>query len=156
MKRALFLFLLIVPAIVARAQQTSTPQRGDPNAEIVIDEPIANSFQKSLDDPNKIYFVVEQIPTFPGGMDNYLKTNLRYPVGAKANNIEGKIFLRFVVEKDGSLTDIKVLRGLSPDCNAEAVRLMKVCPKWRPGILNGRPVRVAFTTPIDFKLPDKD
>jgi protein TonB len=156
MKRALLLLLLIVPGILASAQQTPTQQRGDPNAEIVIDEPIGNSFQKPLDDPNKIYIVIDEIPRFPGGLDNYLQVNLKYPAEAKSKNIEGKVFLRFVVEKDGSLTDIKVLRSLSPDCNAEAVRVMKACPKWRPGILNGKPVRVAFTVPIEFQLPDKD
>jgi len=157
MKKTLLFFLLIASAIVARAQQTSTPKHGDPNAEISIPEPLGDSNQKPLDDPNKIYTEVEQAPTFVGGMDkfyNYLKTNLKYPASAKANNTEGKVFLRFVVEKDGSFTDIKVLRGISPDCDAEAIRLMKACRHWRPGIRNGRPVRVAYTVPIVFQLSE--
>jgi len=157
MKKTLLIFLLITAAIIARAQQTSTPKRGDPNAEISIPMPVNDSTQKALDDPNKIYTEVEQEPTFVGGMDkfyNYLKTNLKYPAGAKANNTQGKVFLRFVVEKDGSFTDIKVLRGIAPDCDAEAIRLMKACPHWRPGIRNGRPVRVAYTLPIVFQLSE--
>src|SRR5579862_2215651 len=160
MKRTLLLFLLIVPAIATRAQQTSTPKRGDPNADIIIPAPIGNSTPLPLDDdPNKIYTEVEQTPTFPGGMAkfyNYLQNNLQYPASAKANNIRGKVFLSFVVEKDGAFTDIKVLRGISPDCDAEAIRLMKVCPKWRPGVRSGKPVRVAYSIPVTFSLPDND
>ncbi len=160
MKKTLLIFLLITCAVIARAQQTSTPKRGDPNAEISIPMPVNdNAKVVTEEDPNIIYTEVEQAPTFVGGMDkfyDYLHANMRYPASAKANNTEGKVFIGFVVEKDGSFTDIKVLRGLSPDCDAEAIRLIKICPHWRPGIRNGRPVRVAYTIPINFELPDKN
>lgn len=151
---------MIASALIAHAQQTLSPKHSDPNADISIPMPINDSTKKTLDDdPHKIYTEVEQAPTFVGGMDkfyNYLKVNLRYPASAKANNTEGKVIVGFVVEKDGSFTDIKVLHGLSPDCDTEAIRVMKVCPHWRPGIRNGRPVRVAYTTPIDFELSNSN
>lgn len=160
MKRTLLLILIIASATIARAQQTLSPKRSDPNADISIPMPVNdNSKVVTEEDPSKIYTEVEQAPTFVGGMDkfyDYLHANVRYPASAKANNTEGKVFVAFVVEKDGSFTDIKVLRGLSPDCDVEAIRLIKMCPHWRPGIRNGRPVRVAYTIPINFELPDKN
>jgi TonB family protein len=105
----------------------------------------------------KVYDFVslETQPTFPGGMDKfytYLKENLRYPAEAKANKLEGKVFLSFVVEKDGSLMDIKVDRKLGQGTDEEAVRVLKGSPKWQPGIQNGNIVRVKYNIPISFNL----
>ncbi|MDB5153930.1 MAG: energy transducer TonB [Mucilaginibacter sp.] len=135
--------------------------KGDPNAEIKIDEPVGNSDVKQVteEDPNKIFTAVEKEPNFPGGeaaFANYLGKNIHYPAIAKENNVQGKVFLSFVVERDGSLTDIRVVRGIGSGCDDEAVRVLKASPKWRPGIQNGRPVRVAYTIPISFTLQSED
>lgn len=98
---------------------------------------------------------LETQPTFPGGMEKfytYLKENLRYPADAKANKLEGKVFLSFVVEKDGSLMDIKVDRKLGLGTDEEAVRVLKDSPKWQPGTQNGNVVRVKYNIPISFNL----
>jgi TonB family protein len=105
----------------------------------------------------KVYDFVslETQPAFPGGMNNfytYLKQNLRYPADAKTNKVEGKVFLSFVVEKDGSLMDIKVDRKLGQGTDEEAVRVLKESPKWQPGIQNGNVVRVKYNIPISFNL----
>ncbi|MBC7565537.1 MAG: energy transducer TonB [Pedobacter sp.] len=110
-------------------------------------------------DPNDIrvydFVSLEFQPTFPGGMNNfyaYLKENVRYPSEAKASKLEGKVFLSFVVEKDGSLMDIKVDRKLGGGTDEEAVRVLEASPKWQPGIQNGNVVRVKYNIPISFSL----
>jgi TonB family protein len=105
----------------------------------------------------KVYDFVslESQPTFPGGMGKfyaYLKENLRYPAEAKANKVEGHVFLSFVVEKDGSLMDIKVDRKLGGGTDEEAVRILRESPKWLPGTQGGNAVRVKYNIPISFKL----
>jgi protein TonB len=135
--------------------------KGDPNADIKIDEPVGNSDVKQVteEDPNKIFTAVEQEPTPAGGMPafyKYLQNNMRYPAVAKENNVQGKVFMQFVVEKDGSLTDVKVIRGIGSGCDQEAIRVLQNAPKWRPGIQNGRPVRVQYNVPISFTLQQED
>ena len=135
--------------------------KGDPNADIKIDEPVGNSDVKQVteEDPNKIFTSVEQNPEFPGGdaaFGKYLGNKIRYPAIAKENNVQGKVFLNFTVEKDGSLTDIKVVRGIGSGCDDEAVRVLKSSPRWKPGIQNGRAVRVSYTIPISFTLQQEE
>ncbi|MCQ6961260.1 energy transducer TonB [Mucilaginibacter aquariorum] len=132
-------------------------QKGDPNADIRIDEPVGNSDVKQVveENPNQIFTAVEQSPTFPGGegaFGKYLQKNMRYPAIARENNVQGRVVLTFVVERDGSLTDIKVLRSLGSGTDEEAVRVLKASPKWKPGIQNGRPVRVQYSIPVNFTL----
>ncbi|MDN5284733.1 MAG: TonB family protein [Mucilaginibacter sp.] len=132
-------------------------QKGDPNADIRIDEPVGNSDIKQVveADPNQIFTSVEQIPEFPGGLDKfgaYLSKSIRYPAVARENGTQGRVIVTFVVERDGSLTDIKVTRGIGSGCDEEAVRVLKNSPKWKPGIQNGRPVRVQYSVPISFTL----
>lgn len=134
--------------------------KGDPNADIRIDEPVGKSDVKQVveDNSNEIFTSVEQSAEFPGGMDkftNYLSKNMRYPAVARENNVQGRVIVTFVVEKDGSLTDIKVLRGIGSGCDEEAMRVIKNSPKWKPGIQNGRPVRQQYTVPIQFTLQDQ-
>jgi protein TonB len=135
--------------------------KGDPNADIKIDEPVGNSDVKQVteEDPNKIFTAVEQEPTPNGGMGafyKYLGNTIRYPAVAKENNVQGKVFMQFVVEKDGSLTDVKVIRGIGSGCDEEAIRVLKNAPRWKPGIQNGRPVRVQYNVPISFTLQQED
>ncbi|MGI4022059.1 MAG: TonB family protein [Janthinobacterium lividum] len=101
------------------------------------------------------YTVKEALPTFKGGISGfgrYLGQNIHYPSGAKERNIQGRVILSFVIEKDGSVTDIKILKNVSYDIDAEAYRVLSQSPKWNPGIQHGIPVRVAYTTPINFTL----
>jgi len=132
-------------------------QKGDPNADIRIDEPVGNSDVKQVveADPNQIFTSVEQVPEFPGGLEKfgaYLSKSIRYPAVARENGTQGRVICTFVVEKDGSLTDIKVTRGIGSGCDEEAVRVLKNSPHWKPGIQNGRPVRVQYSVPISFTL----
>ena len=103
----------------------------------------------------KIFTVVENDPEFPGGMDalyKYLAENIKYPKLAQENGITGKVYLTFVVERDGSITDIKTLRDIGGGCAAEAIRVVKSMPKWTPGKQRGKAVRVQFNLPVNFNL----
>ena len=94
---------------------------------------------------------------FPGGtgkMMDYISRVLKYPEEAKEDGIGGRVYLTFVVERDGSLTDIRVLRSAHPSLDNEAIRVVKTMPKWTPGEQNGKPCRVQFTLPVTFKLAD--
>jgi periplasmic protein TonB len=131
---------------------------GDPNADIVIDEPVGEApkeVEVTEDNSIKDFASVEVLPEFNGGMagwGKYLRKNLKYPPMARENNITGRVIMSFVVEKNGTLTDIKVLRGIGGGCDEEASRVLRKAPAWKPGIQNGRPVRVAYTMPIFFQL----
>lgn len=103
----------------------------------------------------EIFTVVEQWPAPQGGMETfyrYIAENIRYPVQARRLNVEGMVFVRFVVEKDGSITDVTVVKGVGAGCDEEAVRVLKSAPPWTPGKQRGRPVRVLMTVPIRFVL----
>ena len=103
----------------------------------------------------EIFVVVEQQPEFPGGMSalmKFLSDNIKYPVIAQENGIQGRVITTFVVERDGSITDINVVRGQDPSLDKEAVRVIKTMPRWKPGQQRGKPVRVRFTLPVQFRL----
>ncbi len=102
-----------------------------------------------------IFTVVEDQPSFPGGEEarmKYLIDNLRYPQMAREAGIQGTVFVTFVVERDGSVTDVRVLRGIGGGCDEEAVRVVRNMPRWEPGRQRGQPVRVQFNMPIRFVL----
>ena len=104
-----------------------------------------------------IFYEAEQDPQFPGGLPglmNFINDNLRYPAYAKANDIQGRVVVQFVVKKDGSIGQVKVIRKKNPDLDAEAVRVVKTLPKFIPGKMNGKPVNVWFTLPIMFKITE--
>jgi protein TonB len=103
----------------------------------------------------EIFTFVEEYPEFPGGdkaLKEYIVNNIRYPEVARQSGISGIVYVQFVVEKDGSISDVKVLRGIGGGCDEEAMRVVKSMPKWKPGKQRGQPVRVYFTLPIEFKL----
>jgi len=105
--------------------------------------------------PDEIFSIVEEQPSPQGGMTafyEFVGNNMKYPSKAERLNIEGRVFVQFVVEKDGSLTDIQVVRGIGAGCDEEAVRVLSIAPKWNPGKQRGRPVRVRMILPIVFKL----
>ena len=104
---------------------------------------------------NNVSDVVEQMPSFPGGQDalmQYLGVNIKYPKTAVKKGIQGRVIVQFVVEKDGSLTDVRVIEKVAPSLDSEAERVVKSMPNWIPGKQNGSPVRVKYTVPITFKL----
>ena len=103
----------------------------------------------------QIFTVVENEPEFPGGMDalyKYLSQNIKYPQLARENGITGKVYVTFVVEKDGSIANPKILRDIGGGCGAEAIRVVKAMPKWNPGKQRGKAVRVQFNLPVNFNL----
>ena len=103
----------------------------------------------------EIFQIVEEMPSYPGGMQSlyeYLSENIRYPVVAMESGIQGRVYVTFVVEKDGSISDVKVLRGIGGGCDEEAVRVIKAMPKWNPGKQRGRAVRVLYNVPVNFTL----
>ncbi len=106
-------------------------------------------------DSNYVFSVVEEMPQFPGGNDariEFLKGNIIYPKSARKKGISGTVFANFIVEKDGSISNITVLRGVHPDIDAEVIRVILLFPKWIPGKENGKTVRVSFNLPIRFIL----
>ena len=109
-------------------------------------------------DKNGVYQIVEEMPQFPGGetkLMEYIAKNLTYPQEAKDKGIDGRVFVAMVIEKDGSVSNVKVLRGIGGGCDEEAVRVISALPKWKPGKMNGEPVRVSYQIPINFKLQEK-
>ena len=102
-----------------------------------------------------IFTVVEEMPDFPGGQAELLKfiaKSIKYPVIAQENGIQGRVICAFVVNKDGSVVDAEVLRGVDPSLDKEALRVIGTMPKWKPGKQRGKPVRVKYTVPITFRL----
>jgi len=104
----------------------------------------------------EVFFIVEEMPSFQGkgqdGFRTYIGQNLKYPEIAQENGIQGKVFVSFVVEGDGRITNVKVVRGVDPALDKEAVRVVAAAPKWTPGKQRNKPVRVSFTFPIIFQL----
>ena len=106
-------------------------------------------------EPEKVFDMVEQMPAFPGGMQElmvYLGKNIKYPTIAQENGTQGRVIIQFVVERDGTISDVRVARGVDPYLDKEAVRVVKSMPKWIPGKQNGKAVRVKFTVPVMFRL----
>ena len=99
--------------------------------------------------------VVEDMPAFPGGMEamiQFISSNIKYPADAQKQKVDGRVLVNFVVEKDGSITEVKVIKPAFPSLDAEAIRVVKAMPKWKPGYQRGQAVRVQFTMPINFSL----
>lgn len=133
MKKVLLLLTVAVLACGAASAQTVTP----------------------LDQDNEIFTVVEHDPQFPGGNEalyQYLGSNAHYPEKAKEQGVQGTVYLTFIVERDGSISNIRVLRSPSDLLSEEAQRLVKAMPKWKPGQQRGKKVRVQYNLPINFQL----
>jgi TonB family protein len=112
-------------------------------------------YETNNDETKTIYTIVDEMPEFPGGQENLMKfiaENIKYPVVAKENGIAGKVFVQFVVLSDGKIGKTTIIRGVDPLLDAEAVRIIKKLPKWKPGKQNGIPVNVNFNIPVTFKL----
>jgi protein TonB len=103
----------------------------------------------------EIFNIVEEMPEYPGGMDELMKfiqRNIRYPKEAQEQGKQGRVIVQFVVEKDGSITDVNIVRSADPQFDAEALRIVNMMPKWTPGKQRGKEVRVRFTLPVTFRL----
>ena len=106
-------------------------------------------------DEAAVFYIVEEMPDFPGGqlaLRKFIAQAIKYPVIAQENGIQGKVFVNFVVNKDGSVTSAKIARGVDPALDKEALRVVNSLPKWKPGKQGGKPVRVSYTVPINFVL----
>jgi protein TonB len=130
----------------------------DVNQEVTVTSPVV--MQAAAPPPveeerDEVFMVVEESPAPKGGMQEfykYVSENLVYPKQARKLGVEGKVILQVVIDKDGTLTDVQVLKGIGSGCDEEAIRVMKSAPKWNPGKQRGRPVRVKMTVPLLFKL----
>ena len=156
-KYALFVlpaFALLVAGNISCSQDAS--QTEDAKEEVVA--PVSPETKEAPADSTakeEVFMVAEQMPEFPGGMKEMLKflqENVKYPENAMKNNVQGRVIVQFVIEKDGTPTEFKVLRSVDPDLDAEALRVLQTMPKWKPGMQRGEVVRVKFTVPVSFKL----
>jgi len=125
----------------------------DDKTEVVIQAPV--EIKEEEEEDNVVFVIVENKPEFPGGdqaLMKYIAENIKYPVIAQENGIQGRVICQFVVNKDGSIVDINVVRSVDPSLDKEAIRVIKSMPKWKPGKQRGKAVRVKFTLPIVFRL----
>ena len=117
--------------------------------------PPVGKVEEEEESSQQIFMVVEEMPEFPGGqaaLMSFIAKSIKYPVVAQENGIQGRVTCSFVVNKDGSIVDAEVIRGIDPSLDKEALRVINTMPKWKPGKQRGKPVRVKFTVPINFRL----
>jgi protein TonB len=140
-----------VPTI-EEIKQNETAAVETEGSAVVFEEPVEEVI---VEDDNELFTVVEQNPEFNGGytaMMEYLQKNMVYPPNARRMQIEGTVYVSFIVNKNGSISDVKVMRGIMTECDKEAVRVVEKMPPWKPGKQNGRNVNVRFTLPLKFRL----
>jgi periplasmic protein TonB len=155
------------PPKIEQPQIVEVPDEQEIEEEIEIDmdtetdvtetkaEVLAPVIEEEKEDPNTIFTVVEETAAPIGGMGafyEYVSKKIKYPAQAKRMGIEGKVFVEFVIEKDGSITDVKAIKGIGGGCDQEAERILASAPKWKPGKQRGKPVRQKMVLPINFKL----
>ena len=140
----------------SNAPIAAPPKSGEgETVEVVFEEPVEEVVIN--DDKDKIFIVVEVQPEYPGGMgkwNEYVKSSLRYPKDAVGKKVEGTVYVQFVVLETGKLSEFQLIRGISPSCDKEALRLCKESIDWKPGKQNGKTVKVRFVMPIKFRLSD--
>ncbi|MBS1950965.1 MAG: Ferric siderophore transport system, periplasmic binding protein TonB [Cytophagales bacterium] len=127
------------------------------DAEVKFEEPV-QEVVKNDDDANKVFLAVEQSAEPIGGMAAFyawVGKNLRYPASARRMGLEGKVFLKFIIEPNGVISNVEVIRGFNAECDREAVRVLSMAPKWKPGKQSGRAVRQAYNLPIIYKIADQ-
>lgn len=139
------LIVLVFPAILFAAGSFAQIQPNDSVAKLTSKDPV--------------FSYVEEMPEFPGGQSElmkFLQTNIQYPADARAAGAEGKVFVQFIVNEDGKISDITILRGIYPGCDSEVIRVISKMPAWKPGKQNGNRVKVYFKLPVTFKLNEAD
>lgn len=115
--------------------------------------------KENVDEAKKIYDVVEKMPEFPGGKEalkSYVASSINYPAEVEKAGIQGRVHAAFIVEKDGSVTGARIIRTVDPLLDAEAMRIIRNMPKWTPGMQDGKPVRVKYLVPVNFRLEGND
>jgi len=154
----------VAPVVVDSVKATDKTNLAtiDDVKEIVTDEAVVEVVEEVKEEvqeevkEEEVFLVVEEMPSFGSGDANgfrsYVAENMKYPEVAAENGIQGRVFVQFVVEADGRLTNVRVIRGVDPSLDKEAVRVVSNSPKWNPGKQRGKPVRVSFTFPITFVL----
>jgi protein TonB len=141
-----------VPTIEEIKQNETAATEVDGATDVVFEEPVADVAEP---DEDEVFVVVEQEPEFPGGynaMMAFVQKNMTYPANARRMQVDGTVYVSFVVGKDGTISEVKVLRGIMKECDAEALRVIGLMPKWKPGKQNGRNVNVRYTLPLKFRL----
>ena len=141
------------------ASQVALAQQPDPlrldTSEVVLEGCVVPEMGEVGNPEHDVYQIVEQMPEFPNGQEAlmlYIAKQVKYPPEAKKAGAQGRVFIGFIVEPDGSLSDFKVLRGIGHGCDEEALRVVKSMPKWKPGMQRGKAVRVQYLVPVNFKL----
>jgi len=136
--------------------QEDLAQTGNVAVEVAVEEaPVEKVEVIEVETEKPVFMIVEEMPSFPGGeteRNKFLAENIVYPQQATENGIQGTVYVSFVVDSKGNVTDVKVLRGIGGGCDEEALRVVKMMPPWHPGKQNGKTVRVLFNMPIYFKL----
>ncbi len=130
-------------------------QGSDEGQEVLKQNQVVVEKVEEKEEETKVFEVVEQMPQFPGGdaaLMQFLSSHIKYPVVAEENGIQGRVVCTFVVERNGSITDVKVVKSVDPSLDKEAVRVIKSMPNWIPGKQNGSAVRVKYTVPVTFRL----
>lgn len=164
-QKLLLLAAALVPPFMLCAQTPPAQERLPVTPVIAVEgEPDpAGAKEAPLDAQEQVHTVVDEMPQFPGGeqaLYAYLGSNIRYPEMERESEIQGRVYIRFVVETDGAITNVTTLRGVSggPGLEREAMRVVSAMPKWTPGKMAGKPVRVQYNLPVSFKLtePVKD
>jgi len=134
---------------VKDVQVSTETHEGEKVVDLPPENPVAN------EDEGKIFTIVEEMPSFPGGeekMLEYIKKNVKYPAVARENNIQGRVYINFYIDKEGKVQGTKVVRGIGGGCDEEALRVVRSMPQWKTGKQNGRAVNVYFNVPINFSL----
>jgi protein TonB len=125
------------------------------NQDAMVDFTVVYEVPEETREDGEIFMIVEEMPEFPGGegeLQKYLASSVRYPVIAQENGIQGRVYIQFVINQRGEVTNVTILRGVDPSLDREAVRVVEAMPKWKPGKQRNRPVRVSYTVPINFVL----
>lgn len=145
--------LLLAGNISCSSEATKTD---DVKEKAVTEKPeVVETPAEKAETKDEVFMVVEKMPEFPGGIKelmSFLSKNIKYPASAIAKNVQGRVIVQFVVEKDGTPTEFKVMRSVDPALDAEALRVMQEMPKWKPGMQRGQVVRVKYTVPVTFRL----
>ena len=118
-----------------------------------------NELCAQAENEDSVYIIIEESPKFIGGEKariEFLVNNMTYPETARENGIQGTVYITFVIEIDGSVSNVKILRGIGSGCDEEVIRVIKLMPKWEPGKQRGKAVRVQFNMPVKFTLPMED
>ena len=150
MKREKFVMMIVV-LLMMTVGNIACAQ----NVPLIIDPDKVDQYLAERKDTINVYDCVEQMPSFPGGtqkLKEFIEENLRYPKELEESCVQGRVIVRFIVERNGKLSNVKVVKSVDPVLDKEALRIVKLMPRWIPGRQNGIPLRVKYTIPVTFRL----